>query len=136
LSLNPLARGSWASNDVRLLWLLLVGIMAGTMIVMVVGGRQLLVDTTIGDLRGRIDALHAQVSSWQSAHDHQVALLDRRMRDVEEAAARAEEEARIVSVQMADLTRSLVRRLEQVEQRNEIERLASQGRIFDPGTGF
>jgi len=110
--------------------------MAGTMIVMVVGGRQLLVDTTVGDLKGRIDALHSQVSSWQAAHDHQVALLDRRMRDVEEAAARAEEEARIVSVQMADLTRSLVRRLEQVEQRNEIERLASQGRIFDPGTGF
>ena len=50
-------------------------------------------------------------------------------RDVEQAAARAEEEARIVSVQMAELTQGLVRRLEQVEQRNEIERLASEGRI-------
>jgi Tfp pilus assembly protein PilN len=131
LSLNPLARGSWASNDVRLLWLLLVGVMAGTTIVMILGGRQLLADTTIGDLRGRIDALHRQVSAWQAAHDHQVSLLDRRMRDVETAAARAEEEARIVSVQMADLTSSLVRRLEQVEQRNEIERLANQERVFD-----
>jgi len=56
------------------------------------------------------------------------------MRDVEQAAARAEEEARIVSVQMAELTQGLVRRLEQVEQRNEIERLAAEGRITGLGS--
>lgn len=55
------------------------------------------------------------------------------MRDVEVAAARAEEEARIVSVQLAELTQGLVRRLEQVEQRNEIERLAADGRLATDG---
>jgi hypothetical protein len=81
------------------------------------------------ELEQRLDALYSQVVAWQAAHDHQVESLDRRMRDVETAAARAEEEARIVSVQMAELTQGLVRRLEQVEQRNEIERLAAEGRI-------
>ncbi len=84
---------------------------------------------TGGELETRLDALYSQVVAWQAAHDHQVESLDRRMRDVEHAAARAEEEARIVSLQMADLTEGLVRRLEQVEQRNEIERLAAEGRI-------
>jgi hypothetical protein len=96
-----------------------------------IGGRQLL-DGGIGsggELERRLDALYSQVVAWQAAHDHQVESLDRRMRDVEVAAARAEEEARIVSVQMAELTQGLVRRLEQVEQRNEIERLAAEGRI-------
>jgi len=108
-------------------------LMAGVMATVVVGGRQLLADPGLGDVRLRLEALHRQVVAWQAAHDHQVESLDRRMRDVEEAAARAEEEARIVSVQMAELTRGLVRRLEQVEQRNEIERLAAQGRTLDSG---
>lgn len=94
------------------------------------GGRQFLGDDPgSSELQRRLDALHGQVVAWQAAHDHQVASLDRRMRDVEAAAARAEEEARIVSVQMAELTQGLCRRLEQVEQRNEIERLASEGRL-------
>lgn len=84
-------------------------------------------DPGSSELQQRLDALYRQVVAWQAAHDHQVASLDRRMRDVETAAARAEEEARIVSVQMAELTQGLCRRLEQVEQRNEIERLASEG---------
>ncbi|MGH9209806.1 MAG: hypothetical protein ACRD2C_03895 [Acidimicrobiales bacterium] len=86
-------------------------------------------DPSSGELHQRLDALYEQVVAWQAAHDHQVASLDRRMRDVETAAARAEEEARIVSVQMAELTQGLCRRLEQVEQRNEIDRLAAEGRI-------
>lgn len=109
-------------------------LMAGLTATVMYGGRQLLADPGLGDVRRRLEALHRQVVSWQAAHDHQVESLDRRMRDVEEAAARAEEEARIVSVQMAELTRGLVRRLEQVEQRNEIERLAAQGRAVDPGS--
>ncbi|HEY3142428.1 MAG TPA: hypothetical protein VGJ86_14920 [Acidimicrobiales bacterium] len=92
-------------------------------------GRRTLGIPPTNDIHGRLEALHRQVVAWQAAHDHQVASLDRRMRDVEEAAARAEEEARIVSVQMADLTQGLVRRLEQVEQRNEIDRLAAEGRL-------
>jgi hypothetical protein len=77
------------------------------------------------------------VVGWQASHDHQVSSLDRRMRDVEEAAGRAEEEARIVSIQMAELSRNLLRRMDQVEQRNEIDRLAGQSRIVDtPTSGF
>jgi hypothetical protein len=102
---------------------LVVGVMAAVLVC----SRQFVASVGAGDLKGRLDALHQQVSAWQAAHDHQVASLDRRMRDVESAAARAEEEARIVSVQMAELTEGLVRRLEQVEQRNQIERLAGQG---------
>jgi len=113
-----------------------IGLVAGATMAVLYGGRQLLADPGVGDLRRRVEALHRQVVSWQAAHDHQVESLDRRMRDVEEAAARAEEEARIVSVQMAELTHGLVRRLEQVEQRNEIERLAAEGRILDPGGSF
>ena len=110
--------------------LLIIG--AGTMAYL--GGRSGLSDTGVRDLRGRVESLHREVVAWQAAHDHQVASLDRRMRDVEQAAARAEEEARIVSVQMAELTQGLVRRLEQVEQRNEIERLAAEGRITGLGS--
>jgi len=93
------------------------------------GYRQLMGDPGPDELQQRLDALYRQVVAWQAAHDHQVASLDRRMRDVETAAARAEEEARIVSVQMAELTQGLCRRLEQVEQRNEIDRLASERRL-------
>ncbi len=123
-------------HDVRPVLLILVGLVAGMTTVMIYGGRQLMAETSVRDLRGRLESLNKQVVAWQRAHDHQVGVLDRRMRDVEVAAARAEEEARIVSLQMADLTRGLVRRLEQVEQRNEIERLAQQGRFadVDPGT--
>jgi hypothetical protein len=109
--------------------LVLAGVIVGAGAMAFLGGRQVISDTGVRDLRGRVDSLHRQVVAWQAAHDHQVASLDRRMRDVEQAAARAEEEARIVSVQMAELTQGLVRRLEQVEQRNEIERLAAEGRL-------
>ena len=110
-----------------------IGLVAGVTLAALYGGRQLLAEPGLGDLRTRLEALHRQVVSWQAAHDHQVASLDRRMRDVEQAAARAEEEARIVSVQMADLTQGLVRRLDQVEERNEAERLAARSRVLDAG---
>ena len=112
----------------------MAGLVTGVSLVLLYGGRRMLADPGVGDLRKRLEALHRQVVAWQAAHDRQVASLDRRMRDVETAASRAEEEARIVSVQMADLTRHLVRRMDQIEQRNEIDRLASQGPILDTGT--
>jgi outer membrane lipopolysaccharide assembly protein LptE/RlpB len=98
-------------------------------VVLCAAARHYIIGGGVGELRLRLEALHRLVVAWQAAHDHQVASLDRRMRDVEVAAARAEEEARIVSVQMAELTQNLVRRLEQVEQRNEMERLAGEGGI-------
>ena len=65
----------------------------------------------------RLEGLHGQVVSWQAAHDHQVEGIDRRLRDVEASAARAENEARMVSVQLVDMSRSLLGRIEQVERR-------------------
>jgi TolA-binding protein len=109
--------------------LAMLGLLTLAGLIVIRWGTQLLADPGSSELQGRLEALNRQVVAWQAAHDHQVASLDRRMRDVEEAAARAEEEARIVSVQMAELTQGLVRRLEQVEQRNEIDRLAAEGRI-------
>jgi hypothetical protein len=65
----------------------------------------------------RLEALCAQVAAWQAAHDHQVESMDRRLRDVEASAARAENEARMVSVQIAGMDRSLVTRLDRVQHR-------------------
>jgi len=76
----------------------------------------------------RLEGLHGQVVSWQAAHDHQVEGIDRRLRDVEASAARAENEARIVSAQLTDLTRSLLTRMEQVEHRLVNRRHAQVGR--------
>jgi hypothetical protein len=65
----------------------------------------------------RLEGLYEQVVAWQAAHDHQVETIDRRLRDVEKSAARAENEARMVSVQLVDMSRSLLGRIEQVERR-------------------
>ena len=64
-------------------------------------------DAGIAALRGQLQALREQVEAWQAAHDHQVDSLCRRMTDVESAAARAEEEARIVSLQLTELCEGL-----------------------------
>jgi hypothetical protein len=108
----------------------LVGLVAGVGAVLFVVCRHHLASKGMAELRVHLDALHRQVVAWQAAHDHQVELLDRRMRDVEVAAAGAQEEARIVSVQLAELTQGLVRRLELVEQRNDlVDRFPGEGRI-------
>jgi hypothetical protein len=71
---------------------------------------------TLG-IERRLDQLQAQLHSWQAAHDHQVDNIDRRLNQVEECAARAENEARIVSAQLGELTEMLSARLRQVEHR-------------------
>jgi len=93
----------------------LVGV--GLVTVTAIAGRWCLRHFSTRGIERRLEGLHGQVVSWQAAHDHQVEGIDRRLRDVEASAARAENEARIVSVQLADLTRSLVVRMEQVEHR-------------------
>jgi hypothetical protein len=80
----------------------------------------------------RLEGLCGQVVSWQAAHDHQVEGLDRRLQDVEASAARAENEARMVSVQLVDLSRSLLGRIEQVEHRLAARR---HNRVAPTGTG-
>jgi uncharacterized protein HemX len=64
-------------------------------------------DAGISAIVAHLQALREQVETWQAAHDHQVTSLCRRMTDVEAAAARAEEEARIVSVQLTELCEGL-----------------------------
>jgi hypothetical protein len=76
----------------------------------------------------RLEALYRQVMAWQAAHDHQVEWFDRRMRDVEASAARAENEARMVSMQLADMSESLAERMEQVEHRSELNMIAGRHR--------
>ena len=92
------------------------GIVA-TVTAMAVAGRWCLRHFSTHGIERRLEGLHGQVVSWQAAHDHQVEGIDRRLRDVEASAARAENEARIVSAQLTDLTRSLLARMEQVEHR-------------------
>lgn len=68
----------------------------------------------------RLEGLAGQVIAWQAAHDHQVEAIDRRLRAVERSAAGAENEARMVSVQLVDMvdtSRSLIGRIDQVERR-------------------
>lgn len=76
----------------------------------------------------RLESLCGEVVAWQAAHDHQVETIDRRMRDVEASAARAENEARMVSVQMADMSESLAGRIEQVEQQIQLDVIAGRYR--------
>ncbi|HEY8545955.1 MAG TPA: hypothetical protein VIL36_12940 [Acidimicrobiales bacterium] len=111
--------------------ILTVGLVAGVALVALYGGRQLLAEPGLGDLRTRLDALHRQVVAWQAAHDHQVASLDRRMRDVEQAAGRAEEEARIVSLQMMELSQRLAKRLDRVEKRQKGEPADDDAEVTD-----
>lgn len=80
----------------------------------------------------RLEALYQQVMAWQAAHDYQVESIDRRMRDVEASAARAENEARMVSVQMADMSEALAGRIEQVEHRIELDVIAGRYRPSSP----
>jgi hypothetical protein len=80
----------------------------------------------------RLEALYRQVMAWQAAHDHQVESIDRRMRDVESSAARAENEARMVSVQMAEMSESIAGRIEQVEHRIELDVIAGRYRPTSP----
>lgn len=64
------------------------------------------------NLEAQIRLLEGQVVGWQSMHDHQVASMDRRLLDLEECAARAEEETRLVSLQMERISHALGSRAE------------------------
>jgi hypothetical protein len=111
-----------------------IGIVTVTAVVAVVArwcGRQF---STRG-IERRLEGLCGQVVSWQAAHDHQVEGIDRRLRDVEASAARAENEARMVSVQLVDLSRSLLGRIEQVERRLASRRHPQAARPRTAGTG-
>jgi len=89
----------------------------GGWIVLLLLGRWCVQHFSTRGIERRLEGLYGQVVAWQAAHDHQVESIDRRLRDVEKSAARAENEARMVSVQLVDMSRSLLGRIEQVERR-------------------
>lgn len=94
----------------------LFGVMGGC-VGFVLLGRWFVQHFSTRGIERRLEGLYGQVVAWQAAHDHQVESIDRRLRDVEKSAARAENEARMVSVQLVDMSRSLLGRIEQVERR-------------------
>ena len=108
---------------------------AAVVAALVAGGRWCHRQFSTRGIERRLEGLYGQVVSWQAAHDHQVEGLDRRLREVEASAARAENEARIVSAQLSDLTRSLLARMEQVEHRLVNRRHSPVGRVRRAGTG-
>jgi hypothetical protein len=77
----------------------------------------------------RLDELQADVVAWQHAHRARMRSLERQMSDIECSVARAEEDARTAFLKMAEIRSRLLRRLEQAEQRMEIQLLVRQGRI-------
>lgn len=79
------------------------------------------------DLESQIRGLEEQVVAWQSMHDHQVASMDRRLLDLEECAARAEEESRMVSQQMLRISRAIERSSDRQDGRNP-----RRGRVRGP----
>jgi hypothetical protein len=81
--------------------------------VLVIAGRWCLRHVSTRGIEQRLEGLHGQVVSWQAAHDHQVEGIDRRLRDVEASAARAEND----SMQLTNLSSSLLLRMEEVEHR-------------------
>jgi hypothetical protein len=102
--------------------------MAGVPLAMLVGRLCRRYVNTVG-IERRLEELYEQLQSWQAAHDHQVAGIDRRLGHVEEMAARAENEARIVAAQMSELNQVLSDRLHQIEHR------VNRGAQASPTTG-
>jgi hypothetical protein len=82
-----------------------------------------------GRVAQRLDRLHATVASWQSDHGERVRSLERQVSEIERSVARAEDDARSASRQMAEIRGPLVQRLERLEHDMEIELLVAQGRI-------
>ena len=115
--------------------LLATGTAATLLTAMAVAGRWCLRHFSTHGIEQRLEGLHGQVVSWQAAHDHQVAGIDRRLRDVEASAARAENEARIVSVQLTNLSTLLLGRMEEVEHRLLSRRHGPPGRPRSVATG-
>jgi hypothetical protein len=83
-------------------------------------------------LERHLELLHRQVLAWQASHDHQVEMIDRRMREVEASAARAENECRMVFVQVSEMSESLAARIQQVEHRIELDVIAGRHRPRPP----
>jgi hypothetical protein len=80
--------------------------LAGAVLVLLVGvaiGGWLQRDRTVTQaVEGRISRLAAQIEGWQRTHDVHQGELDRRLARVEEAAARAENETRMLAGLLAD----------------------------------
>jgi hypothetical protein len=94
LSFHRLAGASTVDRVIGLLLLLTAAV------VVAVGWR---LSTRLGLVLGSLTDLREHIRANRAAHDHQVDVVDRRMRAVEAAAASAERESRIVALQVVDL---------------------------------
>jgi hypothetical protein len=99
------------------------------MVLAVVAGRWLTRLTRTGELVRQVDEMSEAVLAWQFDHRARVRGLERRMTDIEVSVHCAEEDAHAAAVQMRSIDRDLLRRIEEFEQRWEIQMLVDQGRI-------
>jgi hypothetical protein len=78
--------------------------------------RILVVDQSVSEIDANLDRVWDAVAGLRASHEHHVGVMDRRLRDVEEAASAAQTEARIVSNQLADDNTGVLRRVAWIEQ--------------------
>jgi len=81
------------------------------------------------ELGRQVDALAMEMATWRGRHVDRIVDLGRQISSVERAVARAEDEARRAALAIDELSRGIMRRMETVEQDEEIDILVSQGRI-------
>jgi UPF0716 family protein affecting phage T7 exclusion len=118
-----------------------LGVSALGVVLAAAGGVWLARNAGTRDIIRRLDEMQAEVSAWQMAHRARIRGLERRMTDIEISVMCAEEDAHTAATQMTQIGGNLLSRLEQVEQRMEIQLLVDQGRIPrehlpEPGTGW
>jgi hypothetical protein len=106
-----------------------VGASALGVLLAIAGGRWLAQSTGTRDIIRRLDEMQVAVTAWQTAHRARIRGLDRQITDIEVSVMCAEEDAHSASVHIAQIRGDLIRRIEQVEQRLEIQLLVDQGRI-------
>ena len=102
-----------------------VVVLAGTL----VGLRRCLVRRMADRTLRSLDQLQSRLTHWDLGHRARMRDLQKRMTDVEEAVARAGDDARLAATAMAQIQGDLLQRIQRVEQQSEIETLVADGRI-------
>ena len=109
---------------------LAVGVAAVVVLVVtLVGLRRCLVRRMADRTLRSLDQLQSRLTHWDLGHRARMRDLQQRMTDVEEAVARAGDDARLAATAMAQIRGDLLQRIQRVEQQSEIETLVADGRI-------
>ena len=95
----------------------------------VVGGKVLDQWSALRDTTTGVEQLQDKIRTWE--HDYRLRrrAVDQRMTIVEHAVAHAEDSARQAVYGMRELRAEMLRSMEHVDQRTELEVLVAQGRI-------